>query len=68
MISSEGLLTSAEKVAEDIVECYRRPPNDLLRIPATLGGLRSVARVYQRLSSRAAKHAGTLVTAAIGYQ
>ena len=26
MISSEGVLTSAEKVAEDIVESYKRPP------------------------------------------
>ena len=26
MISSEAVLTSAEKVAEDIVECYKRPP------------------------------------------
>ena len=26
MISSEGVLTAAEKVAEDIVESYKRPP------------------------------------------
>ena len=26
MISSEGVLTSAEKVAQDIVESYKRPP------------------------------------------
>ncbi|HET9523591.1 MAG TPA: hypothetical protein VFO90_05125 [Terrimicrobiaceae bacterium] len=26
MISSEGVLTSAEKVAEDIVESFKRPP------------------------------------------
>ena len=60
MISSEAVLTSAEKVAEDIVESYK-PCDDLPRISTTLGDLRSVARVYQRMSSRAAKHAGTLV-------
>jgi hypothetical protein len=26
MISSQAVLTSAEKVANDIVECYKRPP------------------------------------------
>ena len=26
MISSEGVLTSAEKVAEDVIESYKRPP------------------------------------------
>jgi hypothetical protein len=26
MISSEAVLTAAERVAEDIVECYKRPP------------------------------------------
>jgi hypothetical protein len=29
MISSEAVLTSAEKVAEDIVESYKRPPTTL---------------------------------------
>jgi hypothetical protein len=29
MISSEGVLTSAEKVANDIVESYKRPPMTL---------------------------------------
>jgi len=60
MISSEAVLTSAEKVAEDIVESYK-PSDDFPRISTTLGDLRSVARVYQRMSSRAAKHAGTPV-------
>jgi hypothetical protein len=29
MISSEGVLTAAEKVAEDIIESYKRPPMSL---------------------------------------
>ena len=41
------------------------PSDDLSRISTTLGDLRSVARVYQRMSSRAGKHAGTLVATPI---
>src|SRR5260370_31280166 len=53
MISSEVVLTSAEKVAEDIVESYKRPSNELSGIPTILGGLQSVARDYESMSSTA---------------
>ena len=65
MISSEGVLTSAEKVAEDIVESYKRPPMTFQEFQQLLGGLQSVARVYQSLSNRAAKYAGTLIATPI---
>jgi hypothetical protein len=35
MISSEVVLTSAEKVADDIVECYKRPPTSFQEFQQT---------------------------------
>jgi hypothetical protein len=54
MISSEVVLTSAEKVAEDIVESYKRPPMSIQEFQQSW---EAVARVYENMSSRAGKHA-----------
>jgi hypothetical protein len=61
MISSEAVLKAAEKVAEHIVESYKRPPMTIQEFQQLWGNLRSVARVYQRMSNRARKYVRTLV-------
>ena len=63
MISSEPVLTAAEKVAQDIVECYKRPPMTFEEFQK-LWGTRSVAGVYQRLPNGAAEHVGAVVALA----
>ena len=37
MISTEAVLAAAEKVADDIVECYKRPPMTLLEFQQQWG-------------------------------
>ena len=48
MISSEAVLTSAEKVAEDIIESYKRPPTTFQEFQQSSGGLQSVAQVFTK--------------------
>jgi hypothetical protein len=49
--SCEPVLTAAETLAEDIVESLQAPSNDLSGIPTILGGLQSVARVYESMKA-----------------
>ena len=61
MISSEAVLTSDRESCRGHRRVLQAPSNDLSGIPTILGGLQSVERVYESMSSRAGKHAGTLI-------
>ena len=59
MISSEAVLVAAEKVAEDIIEAYKRPTMTFKEWEQ-LWGPAIPARIYQSLSSRAESMLGRL--------
>ena len=61
MISSEVALNVGRESCRGHRRVLQAPSNELSGIPTILGGLQSVARVYESMSSRAAKHAGTLI-------
>ena len=58
MVSSEAVLTMAEQVAADIIESYKRPQMTFKEWQQLS---RSVAQLYQSMSSRAEKLAWTFV-------
>ena len=61
MISSKAVLTSAEKVADDIVESYKRPPTTFQEFQQSWEASNAWHEFTKACSSRAAKHAGTLI-------
>ena len=66
MISSEGVLTAAEKVAEDIVESYKRPPMTFQEFQQLWGTSDPWHQFTNACRAERHNHAGTLVTTAIG--